>query len=95
MNEQQKENKQTVSNKSKRKTYNFFIQELKKRAEIKQKANVFKAMVDAEKEQELLRIESDSKHREEDILADVSALESALSADDAEQIKTALKNLQI
>lgn len=73
----------------------FFVRELKERAEIKQKTKVFRARVDAEKKQELRRIEEDSKRRAEDISIDVSALEKALSDDDAEQIKAALKKLKI
>ncbi len=91
MNEQQNEKGKNSSNENKRKSDNFFVQELKARAEIRQQTMAFKARVDAQKDRELHRIENDSKRREEDI----SALESALNGDDAEQIKEALKKMQI
>lgn len=88
MNEQ-KGNKQTLSDKSK--MDNFLIRELKKRKEIQQQTKIFKAAIDEEKKRGLLRIENDIKQGEND----VSKLEYALNSDDTEQIKTALKSLQI
>ena len=95
MDKQQNKNEQTTSDENKSKSNNFFIQEVKKRAKIKQKTKIFKAMVDAEKQQKLHRIENDCNRRKEDISADILALESALNGDDTEKIKAALRNLQI
>ena len=95
MDKQQNKNEQTTSGKNKSKPNNFFIQEMKKRAKIRQKTKIFKAMVDAEKQQKLRRIENDSNRRKEDVSADILALESALNGDDTEKIKAALRNLQI
>ena len=76
-------------------TDNFFVKELKERAEIRQKSKIFKSIIDSEKAAELHRIDSESKLREERISSDISALDTALNGDDTEMIKAALKNFNL
>lgn len=95
MAEQKKKPRQDGSCDKKRNPDSFFVQELKARAEIKQKSKAFKTMVDVGKEKELRRIDAESKRREDSISTDVSALDAALNTDDAEMIKAALKNFHL
>lgn len=72
---------------------NFFIKELKSRLEIHKKYRQFKKGVDKEKERALCEIEEEIRIKQENFSEEISALETALSRNNNEEIKKALKNL--
>lgn len=82
-------------NQTQKKPNNFFIHELKERAEIIKQSHLFKKSVDDEKARQLQMIEEGCKIRKDAISDKISKLEGALNGDDPELIKEMLKNMQI
>ena len=72
---------------------NFWINELKERAKIKQKSKQFENIVDEEKKKELERIAEESTQSKLFIDAQVTELELALCENNPEKIKKLLKNM--
>lgn len=82
-------------NRIKKKTSNFFIQELEEKEKIKKQSNLFKKAVDDEKARKLQLIEEESEARQNAVSDKISKLEGALKMDDSELIKEILKNTKI
>lgn len=82
-------------NQFKKKPDNFFIHELKERAEIKKQSYLFKKAVDDEKVKQLRMIEEYGKVKEAAINDKISQLEDVIKSDNPELIKQMLKNMQI
>lgn len=78
-----------------KKSSNFFVQELNKRAKIKKQSNLFRKAVDDEKARQLQLIEEESEIRKDEIDIKINNLEEALKNDDPELIKEMLKNMKM
>lgn len=78
-----------------KKSSNFFVQELNKRAKIKKQSNLFRKAVDDEKARQLQLIEEESEIRKDEIDIKINNLKEALKNDDPELIKEMLKNMKM
>lgn len=73
---------------------NFFINELKERRNISKKSKAFKKNIDKIKKDELKRINEERNLQKDIINYKLNQLETALSKNDSEQIKSVLIKLQ-
>lgn len=92
---EENKNQEKNENRIKKKSSNFFVQELKERAKIKKQSNLFKKAVDDEKARQLQQIEEESEGRNGEIGIKINNLEEALNSDDPELVKEMLKNMEM
>jgi len=92
---EENKNQEKNENRIKKKSSNFFVQELKERMKIKKQSNLFKKAVDDEKARQLQQIEEECEVRNSEIGIKFNNLEEALNSDNPELVKEMLKNMKM